>query len=184
MKKIFAHLLFGSICFMGLSGIYGQEALNKGVFSLAGNIGYNSSSYQDNYSSNTSYIINISPQFVYFIADHFSLGITLNYINNFDGSTSSSISVGPSLRYYFYVEEFIPFLDLSATLGDPNLESSSGFGAGLIIKGGFDYFLSSSVAIEPSASYNHSSFTPSGNGSASNITNVFEVGIGVNYFIY
>jgi hypothetical protein len=184
MNKLFARLLFGSICFMGLSGLYGQEALNNGVFSIAGSIDYSASSYKDNYSSYNSHNFNLAPQFVYFIANHTSIGITIDYINNFEGSTESSFSIGPSFRYYFYVEEFIPFLELTVTLGDPYLEGSSGFNAGIGIRGGFEYFLSGSVALEPSISYNHSSFSPSGSNSTSTITNVFEVGIGVNYFIF
>jgi hypothetical protein len=184
MKKLFMCILVGYIYIIGLTDIYGQEALNKGVFSLAGTIEYSSFSSSDNYSSYNSHLFYFDPQFVYFVGDHTSLGITLNYINNFSGSTSSSLSVGPAFRYYFYVEEFIPFLELSATLGSPNLESNSGFEAGISIKGGLDYFLSNSVALEPSISYDHTSFTPSGNSYSATITNVFEVGIGVNYFIF
>jgi hypothetical protein len=184
MKKLFMVVLFTAVFLSGLSCIYCQEALNKGVFSLAGTIDYSSSSYNGNYSSENSHIFTFAPQFVYFVGNHVSLGFTLNYINDFEGSTYSSLSLGPSFRYYFYVKEFIPFLEVSAALGYPNLASIAGLNAGFTIKGGLDCFLSNSVALEPSISYNHSSITPSDNNYPATIANVFEIGIGINYFIF
>ena len=126
MKKIFMCILLGSIYLTGLTDTYCQEALNKGSYSLAGTINYSASSYKDDYVSYDSHIFIFAPQFVYFTGDHTALGIIVNYANYFQDYTMSSFSVGPSLRYYFYVEKFIPFLEADVTLTDPNLESSSG----------------------------------------------------------
>jgi hypothetical protein len=183
MKKIFMCILLWNIYFIGLTDIYGQEALNKGVYSLAGTINYSSSSYKDNYSQMNSHTFTFAPQFVYFVGNHTALGVEVNYTNYFSGQTTSSFSIGPSFRYYFYVEDVIPFLQANINIADPNLESSSGVSFGFGITGGLNFFLSNSVALEPSVSYTYSSFSVSGSNT-STTTNAFKIGIGVNYYIF
>jgi hypothetical protein len=181
MKKIFICVLFANIYFTCQPVLYAQEALNKGVYSLAGTINYSSSSFQDNYSSYNTQTFAFAPQFVYFVDNHAALGIVLSYINTFEGTTIQSFSIGPSFRYYFFVKEIIPFLEASVDIDVPNLGNSrltSIFNA--CIKGGFDYFLSNSVALEASVSYTHSSSSQSD----SPFMNILAMGVGVNYFIF
>ena len=197
MKKIIKYFFVIIIVLAGLSKLYGQEALNKGVYSIGGSAQYSSSSENNNYNTITINTANISPQFTYFIIDHLSLGAAVNYNYYFNEGSSYSnsgehnikttyITLGPAIRYYFYAKRIIPFLEASFNYGIYGLEQDypeHTYNYGL--KVGIDFFLSGSVALEPSIGYNHIHYsTDFGFASISADSDNFEVGIGVNYYIF
>jgi hypothetical protein len=194
MKKTIKFFLI-IIFFVPLfSNLYGQDALNKGVYSLGGSAQYSSSSeseYGYTYTLNTG---NISPQFTYFIANHISIGAAVNYVYYYSKEPgmgyndrvdkSSYITFGPIFRYYFNTKKVIPFLEASfnySIYGIESLYPEHAFNYG--IKSGLEIFLSKSVALEPSIGYSHIHYTmslPDFSGDSDN----FDVGIGVSYFIF
>jgi opacity protein-like surface antigen len=192
MKKIFIPFLFIFFFITDQAILFGQKALNKGSFSISGSVQYSSNSSSDNL--NHSFQDNnftFSPQFVVFVADHFSIGAVINYnssnqsINSNNASDMSNLSFGPSFRYYFYVKEFNPFIETSFNIYLPVLQSSNSDNFyGINLKGGIDYFLSESVAVEPSLSYSYSSNNLFETGSNDSIINEFAIDIGINYFIF
>lgn len=181
-----------------LPNLYAQEALNKGSYSISGSIQYSSSSSEDNFSSvfinNHTFhehYLTFSPQFVAFVANHFSIGglISYNYhdvsINSYSPQKKSNISLGALFRYYFFVEKYIPFLESSISINVADLETSNSNNLyGLGLKAGIAYFLSNSVDLEPSLSYNYSVYNIFEPTTNSPTTSVFSVSIGVNYFIF
>jgi len=192
MKKLF--IVFSFIIFFTMSQLilFGQEALNAGSFSIAGSLQYSSNSSSDNFNhSFQDNYFTFSPQFVVFVADHFSIGGIINYnsssqsINSNNTSDMSNLSFGPSFRYYFYVKEFVPFVETSFSINLPDLQNSGSNSIyGVNIKGGIDYFLSNSVAVEPSFSYSYSADNLFESGSNGLTTNEFAIDIGINYFIF
>lgn len=195
MKKIIVLFILGvlSPC---LLNAFAQDALNKGVYSIGGSLQYSSQKQNNGYVTITTNTGTIAPRFVYFIASHISLGAAVSYnyyfyrepgYYNGDRVTNISyITMGSSIRYYFNVKKFIPFLEASFNYGiywlhfDSN-EHVYNYG----IKGGAEIFLSGSVALEPSVSYNHIRYTQElYNFTAVQNTNTITAGIGINYFIF
>jgi hypothetical protein len=77
--KSFSILIYLLLISSLLYNADGQEALNKGSYSIAGSIQYSSAKQRDNYSTFTQNTGTISPQFVYFIKDHISIGGAVSY---------------------------------------------------------------------------------------------------------
>lgn len=194
--KSFSILCFIWLISASLFNIYGQNALNKGTYSISGSIQYSSTSQRDNYSTYTQNTGTISPQFVYFIKDHISVGgaVSYNYYyskepGDYYGdrvTNTSYITVGPSFRYYFYVKKIVPFLEASFSYGIYGLNQQApehvyNYG----IKGGLEFFLSGSVTLEPFVSYNRIKYTAQEyNFTFNQNANVIAVGAGINYFIF
>ena len=192
MKKLFILLLFIFFFITDQTILFGQEALNKGSFSIAGSLQYSSNSSSDNFNhSFQNNNFTFSPQFVVFVADHFSIGAVINYnssnqsINSNNTNDMSNLSFGPSFRYYFYAKEFNPFIETSFSIYLPDLQSSNSNNIyGVNLKGGIDYFLSRSVAVEPSLSYSYSVTNLFESGPNELTINEFAIDIGINYFIF
>ena len=181
MGKIFISLLLilaGFACLYGQDAQYGGQALSKGSYSLAGSVQYSSSSMSDNYFSSNIGTISITPQFTCFVADHFSLGGFISYYNITPNISYGSF--GPLLRYYFYVKDVNPFLEASFDVAIGEHYTNIGFG----LKGGVEYFLSGSVAVEPSLAFDYLTDSMSANVANSTTTTTFTFGIGINYFIF
>ncbi len=181
MGKIFTSILLilaGFSCLYGQDPQYGGQALNKGSYSLSGSIQYSSSSMSDSYFSNNVGTLAITPQFTYFVANHFSLG---GFISYYDISpNTSTAALGPLFRYYFYVKDVNPFLEASFNISIGDHYTNVGFG----LKGGMEYFLSTSVAVEPFISYNYMTNSLATNVAFPTTTITVNVGIGINYFIF
>jgi opacity protein-like surface antigen len=180
MGKIFSVLLIlaGFSCLHGQTSSKDGKALSKGSYSLAGSIQYTSSSMSDNYFSTNVGTLSITPQFTYFVVDHFSLGGFISYYNITPNISYGSF--GPLLRYYFYVKDVNPFLEASFDVSIGEQYTNVGFG----LKGGLEYFLSNSVAVEPSISYSYMTNSLSTNVNYPTTTITATVGIGINYFIF
>lgn len=184
----------------GLTILHAQDALKKGVYSIAGTVQYSSSSENyDIYNTITINKANVSPQFTYFVIDHLSLGAAVNYNYYFNEGSffsnsgehnikNTSLTLGPAVRYYFHSKKIIPFLEALFQYGIYGLEDDypkHTFSYGL--KGGIEIFLSRSVALEPSIEYSrvhYSQDSPYSGFSISADSDNFEIGIGVSYYIF
>ncbi len=178
MNKMFLLFLFIVFCFVVRPAAFGQTALSKGSYSLAGSIQYTSSSLSDSYSSSNVGTLSITPQFTYFVANHFSLGGFVEYYNSTPNISYGSF--GPVLRYYFYVKDVNPFLEGSFNILIGSDFTNVGFG----LKAGIEYFLSESVAVEPSIAYDYSTNSLSTDINYPTTTTTITFGMGINYFIF
>ncbi len=196
MKKIVCNTLILIILLLGFTNLYGQDALNKGVYSIAGSVQYSSTNQNFGGYTYTTNIGNISPQFTYFILNHLSIGANVNYNyfyskgpegNNFNQvDKTTSLTLGPVIRFYFGVKKINPFIEASYNysveqtgMGDLGNQYGNEYG----LKGGLEIFISRSVALEPSIGYTHLHYAMSSLNFSGDINN-FSVGIGVNYFIF
>ncbi|HRN25052.1 MAG: hypothetical protein IT276_01470 [Ignavibacteriaceae bacterium] len=183
--------LFSSISFS-------QYALNTGNYSLSGSVLYshskNTSSNQvSDYESKMDNFL-FSPDFGIFIIDNLlisgNVSFSYNEINtqstyrDFTGNPvilknkniRRYLTLGPTIRYYFDNLKILPFVETaynySKALG------SDQYGHIFSFAGGINYFISTSVALEPFIGYSISTYKNPNQDS-----NTFSVGIRVNYFI-
>lgn len=170
--------------------LYSQAALKKGVYSLGGSIEYSHSKNTLNDPSDItvkSSTFGFQPSFSYFVIDNLSIGGNVSFIY-YDIEMSSSaysydskakdrqFGIGPIIRYYFETNNIAPFLEVGGAYSK-DIDSKQE-GKRFNFSGGFDYFLSNSVGLEPYLSYSIVHFTkPDQN------TNSFSIGIRINYFI-
>ncbi len=181
---------------VSVTALRAQDALNKGVYSIAGSVRYSSVTQRSDFGSFTQNTGVISPQFTYFVLNHLAAGVMVNY-NYFYGSEpdgnegnvnerTSYITLGAAVRYYFYVKPVVPFFEASFNYGIYNLQfytSENSYNIGL--KGGFEIFLSGSVSLEPSVSFNYIKYNQKFYDlKFSQYTRNIAAGIGINYFIF
>ncbi len=146
----------------------------KGNILLGGGIDLSNTTYErESFSNQETFSLNFNPKLSYFILDNLALGITLpisyskQNSNNNDNKTTS-ISIGPALRYYFTFDRLAIFPELRYSAGGGNLDGpyfdisqgnvvsgtikfkQSNFNAGL----GLAYFLNKNIAFETILSYN------------------------------
>jgi len=197
MKKIVLNFLILILIILGFSNLYGQDALNKGVYSIAGSAQYSTSSESSDNNTITLNQGNISPQFTYFVCNHISLGVSMDYNYYFNEGSSYSnsgehnikltyITLGPAFRYYSYTKKIIPFLEASflygiENMGDENVGNQYEYTYQL--KAGLELFLSNNVALEPSIGYTYYHYTMSSFNLSGDVNN-FSIGVGVSYFIF
>ena len=170
--------------------LYSQVALKKGVYSLGGSIEYNSSKNTLNDLSETtvkSSSFAFQPSFSYFVIDNLSIGASVSFlyyeiemsssVYNYDSKARDrQFGIGPSIRYYFETNNIVPFLGIADSYSK-DIDSEQE-GNAFSISGGFDYFLSNSVGLEPYLSYSIVHFTK-----PDQKTNSFSIGLRINYFI-
>jgi outer membrane protein len=126
-----------------------QSVIERGTFSINGNISFTSNQEETSDLNSTLFIFN--PRFDYFIIDNLSLGLSLNYQHSsFSNFSSSRKGIGPSLRYYFNMPAVKPFLGVGYAYADDN---TSIIYNNMIMNAGVDYFLTDDVAIETILSY-------------------------------
>jgi outer membrane protein len=173
MKK----LLFMSIMICSSITLFAQKEetktkpTDKGNFIVDGSVNFstnNSKSEQDGFNSseNNWYNIGINPKAAYFIADRLALGLeaSFGYSNNeftdSNGNKSSgnstSITVGPLLRYYLvngiFGQASLGFgTNKGESDGFENKNDFFSYQIGL----GYAIFLNEHISIEPIISYNH-----------------------------
>ena len=183
MKKLF---VFISLVLLNIS-IFAQSPISEGVYTISGSISYSSQSYDQ--VSNSDNTFSFNPQLGYFFIDNLYTALSLNYMNHSFNSTSQNYyGIGPALRYYFEVEKIKPFLGLSfiynKQTGNNGIVSISS--TEWKISGGADYFITKSFALEASLNYSFLNFKLPQGIYSSNTSNskIFQLGIGVNYFIY
>ena len=162
-----------------------QDALKKGVYSLSGSISFSTSSNDMLGETTNSDYFWFNPSGGYFIMDNLLIGGTINYmydVTKFEsgGRTNTNyfrrVGIGPTIKYFFNGGTVFPF----AAVSDSYFKSIDGGqeGNSLTVNAGLDYFLSRSVALEPSVSYSYSTYNM-----PDQKINQFSVVIGISYYI-
>lgn len=170
------------------SAVFAQSPIGQGAFTIGGNITYYSQSFDD--SDDSQSVFTFNPQLGYFFADNLYTALSLTYLNYSSGDVSSSqYGIGPAFRYYFDADKLKPFLGGSYTYfeqtnsGNDDKVTSNEFK----LTCGADYFVSKGLAIEASINYSFVDYNFSTGASYyddSSTLKKFEIGVGVNYFIY
>ena len=133
---------------------WSQSSIQKGTFSLGGNISFTSNYEESSDLNSTIFIFN--PRFDYFVINNLSFGLMLNFQNtSFAGHNNSSWGIGPWARYYFEVQPIKPFLGIgysfaqqNSSISDDKIKQNN-----IILSLGADYFLTNDVALETIISY-------------------------------
>ena len=189
MKRIII-VLFLALLFAGNAAA--ASPVDKGVYSLSGQVSYSHSSYKNGES------FMFAPSLLYFVYPKLAMGASvLYYDNKTDEAEIESYGIGPTARYYFGQEAFFPFAEVSYTYHKSRSKADIGAYSSTTdshysntsIGLGADYFLSKNVSLEPMVRYtrNNSSSEHTSSGSSSNGSGRTEyvfVGIGINVFIY
>ena len=178
MKKLFilSILLFFSV------NISAQSLLRNGTYSISGNISYSSIS-NDN-SSYTRSVFTFNPNVGYFFYNNFYTALSLDFSYVSDGIVSrTSYGFGPTVRYYFDANRALkPFLGLGYNYSVLSKDVSSD---NFIISGGSDFFVTNYFALEASVNYSFINYhEPANSYSGDTKSNMFNVMVGVNYFIH
>ena len=159
MKKLILSQLLISILFVATS--FGQT--EKGSFLLGGNGSLSIGTYKSsNFDSHK--IININPNFGYFIKNNLAIGIkTPLYLEGYNSDIFSfSFGINIFSRYYFAKTEKTSFFG-SANYGLNNYQHEGSYssylneysaGIGL----GFTYFLTKSIGFETELVYDYSKY--------------------------
>ena len=194
MKIYFTILSF----FLILSSTsFSQNDIKQNTISIGGNISFSSKSSDGVSDSRSSFIL--KPQFDYFIIDNMSLGLLVNIEIMGQGNFSESvIGFGPNVRYYFPLESIIPFAGLSYIYSNekwsysdnPNYDVTE---TQFVMTAGLEFFISTGLAFEPTISYKimNEKLDESlirlepfySNGKNELSSNIFEIGLGLKYFI-
>ena len=183
MKKVIVVLL---LVFIN-SLVNGQSPVSKGSLTIGGNISFSSQSFDK--ISNNSTVFTFNPQVGYFFIDNFYSAISINYDHySSGGSSSNKLGIGPAVRYYFDLEKIKPFAGLGFTYYE---QSNSGSNNKITttefkLTGGVDFFLTNYFALETSINYSFINYNlPSGFYlNNSDQSKLFQIAVGVNYFIY
>lgn len=154
---------------------------------LGGNMSFSSSKYY-NYIGNYSYtVFRIAGNAGYFIKDKFAVGLKPNIYfdhaqNTASDTRSSSISIGPFLRYYALPKEVRTnlFFEGSYAYGTNGLtnQNTSHLKSYSFLTGPV-FFLNNSVGLELSVGYTYTKSNDPGN----NKTNIFQVGFGFQFYL-
>ncbi len=183
MKKLFVIL----VVVLWQNVIIAQSPVGKGSFTFGGSISYSSQSYEKLADNTTVFTFN--PQAGYFFVDNFYTAISINYEHYSNGSSNSTrLGIGPTIRYYFDLENIKPFAGLSYSYNEQRYSSINDKLKSTEFKltGGINFFVTSYFALETSINYSFINYSlPSGmyyyDRSKSNI---FQVAVGANYFIF
>lgn len=157
MKKLILSQLLISLLFIATS--FGQT--EKGSFLLGGNGSLSIKKYKSS-GFDSHKIININPNFGYFIKDNLVIGIkTPLYLEGFNSDIFSfKFGINAFSRYYFAKTEKTSFFS-SANYGLSNYQHEGSYssylneysaGIGL----GFTYFLTKSIGFETELKYDYS----------------------------
>lgn len=192
-----------NICIISLiliiySSSFSQELFKQNNMSAGGNFSY-SSKASEGVSDNLN-ILNLTPQFDYFIIDNLSIGLIVNIEStNREKFFDSNLGFGPNLRYYFQVENLYPFAGVSFIYsnhkyGYDETTQYKVTETQFVLSAGIEILLSSSVTFEPILSYkfvnekydeslnNEFQHFEFWNGKTEMSSNIFEIGFGLKYF--
>lgn len=184
MKKLIV-VLFAFIFSVSISA---QSPISKGSFTVGGSISYSSETFE---KQDTDYsIFRFNPQFGYFFVDNFYTAISITYNNYSWGKYSTDqVGLGPAIRYYFDAEKLKPFIGVAYGYlkqtdegddDDDKITSSE-----WRLTAGADYFITESFALEASLNYSFINYDyPDVYYNNDRKSKMFQVGVGVNYFIY
>ena len=144
---------------MLLSSIIGISQTNKGNWLLGGTAGFTSSKYGD--AKNT--IIDLSPNAGYFVINNLAIALSAHvgsetYNSGLSGASdekSSSIYIGPTVRYYFTPvgKNVKLFGEASCAFGSSKFDAVSVSTTAWGVSAGPAFFLNKNVALEISLGY-------------------------------
>lgn len=183
MKKVIVVLLF--VFISGFTNA--QSPISKGSFTVGGNISFSSQSFENNSDNITNFLFN--PHIGYFFLDNFYTAVSINYYRqSFNDFSNSQIGIGPSLRYYFDLDIIKPFAGLAYLYNEISSSNSNikTIKREIVLTGGMNIFITNNFALETSINYSFIKYNlPSGFYlNESGKSNLFQLAIGVNYFIY
>ncbi|MCX6152099.1 MAG: outer membrane beta-barrel protein [Ignavibacteriales bacterium] len=188
MKKL---LVISIILFLlsANSSFYAQGKISRSNYKLGGNVTFSSSSSEDDYHKYTALSFDAYPSFSFLITDHLEIGTSISFYyfedkyepKNGGGYNqkyfSRNFGIGPMIRYYIQAGSIFPFVGAEFRYATNKLTGDNKEeGRDFSFYTGIDFFLSSSVAVEPIIKY-----TISNNQFYER--NTFSVGVGINYFI-
>ena len=196
--KLYNILVTISFLILSNSILFSQAALDKGNYSLSGSVSYSHSknTYNNELSDYESKVDNFSfsPDFGLFILNNLLVGGNISFQYNELNSKSTyrnllgnpvtlegknilrQLSLGPTIRYYFSGFKFFPFAEVAYNYS--SALNSDQYGHILNFTGGLNYFISTSVALEPFIGYSLGTYK-----NPDQDINTFSLGIRVNYFI-
>ena len=188
MKTFIASLI---LLFIGLTSLSQAQDnyITKDLYRISGSVGMGYNSQKDNVLDLSSTSFDFAPGVSYLITDNIELGIGIGYnyseqkikfkdLPSEYKTIVSSFSIGPGIRYYFTNKGIIPFAGASFLYNATGLHGAQQNEiSSLAFDCGISYFLSSSVALEPSISYKYSF------GTNDETFNQIRIGAGINYFI-
>ncbi|MFZ2323497.1 MAG: autotransporter outer membrane beta-barrel domain-containing protein [Ignavibacteriaceae bacterium] len=196
--KLYNIIVTISFLILSNSIIFSQTALNKANYSLSGSISYSYSKNTENneLSDYESKIDNFSfsPNFGLFIINNLLVGGNISFrYNEFNNKSTyrnflgnpitleaknilRQLSFGPTIRYYFSGFKIFPFVEVAYNYS--SVLASDQYGHIFNFTGGINYFISTSVALEPFIGYSLSTYK-----NPDEDVNAFSVGIRVNYFV-
>ncbi len=185
MKKT-SLLIILFLLFFGIS--FGQNiSLQKGTFSINGNISF-TSSYPESSELNSS-TFQFNPRFDYFVVNNFSLGVMIDYkYHTFAGRNNSSWGIGPSLRYYINFDNIKPFAGAGYSYSYEGFFNSDDYNqySNIILSIGTDYFINNNVALETVLNYTNSHIKNSNKSliysDPDATVNSLSIGVGINFF--
>ncbi|MBU0558452.1 MAG: outer membrane beta-barrel protein [Bacteroidota bacterium] len=183
-SKLLSVFLFLSV------SVIAQSPISQGTINLNGNLSFSSQSYEEGDDNRNN--LSLNPQVGYFFFDNISFGLSLSYNRISLGSVSNTNwGIGPSIRYYFEVEKVKPFVSIGYLYTETFNSSNDDKWKGnqFNFTGGIDYFITKNVALESTISYNinNDKLPESYKGlykSLDQKSNTFQVGVGINFFIY
>jgi outer membrane protein W len=183
MKKVIVVLLFVFIQTI----VNAQSPISEGALTFGGNISFSSQSFDK--SSDNSTVFTFNPQIGYFFFDNFYSAISINYdYYSSGGSSNNKFGIGPAIRYYFDLEKIKPFLGIGFTYSDQSNSGSDNIITTTEFKltGGMDFFFTSYFALEASINYSFINYDYSSGFHLydSDQSKLFQIAVGVNYFIY
>lgn len=183
MKTVFVIL----IILLASTASFAQSAISKGSFTLGGSISFSSESYEVN--SDNQNIFKFNPQFGYFFVDQLYAALSVDYTHySMGGNSMHNLGFGPAIRYYFDADKLKPFLGLGFLYGESGQSNFDGSVTNTEWKltAGADYFITNNFAIEASLNYSFINYKyPSEMyWPSEQKVKKFNIGVGVNYFIY
>ena len=163
---------------------YAQSSVQKGTYTFNGSISISSQSFDNEYDSKT--IVSFNPQYGCFLLDNLytALSFKLEY-DSFDYLSVIQIGLGPSLRYYFMDNNLNPYIGVSyiKLLHIPG--KNDDLSSELRLTSGINYFVTNNFALETSVNYSFLNNSRSYKNLVKlSLSNIFQIGIGINYFIY
>lgn len=165
MRKLFLGMT--ALAVLILSVTQANAHVQKKTWILQGNIAFSSSS-GDLYGDDALTAISVAPTVHYTVIEKLALGGKLDVASRSQGDVSStSLMIGPSIRYYFgkdtdshmgnvnpYLGGAILLRSMSFDDGNPNTDEESQSGSAIQLAGGLAFYLSNTVALTPELSFN------------------------------
>jgi outer membrane protein W len=171
------------------SNVFSDQNIKKGVQSIAGSISYDR--YNNSFGHSSQ--LQITPKYIYFIANNLGIGAVVG-LGKYKNSSydEDSYALGPIIRYYFLGANLLPYASFDYVYGKAKFTGDDVVNDAYTSKNmsvaiGVDYFVASNVAIETEIKhtatkqkieYEAAFSTPSSTDESNSVTS-FNVGVNV-----